>query len=141
MRILVVHPDDSVATALVMMLRRAGLDVTLASELESAVEIHRRWHSDLVVLHTPPLPEPAQLQSLRGDDEVPVLALMGAGAGAPSVDTGFSAVLSRPFTQVQLLKAVGTLLRNYRQTRPARRLSKRDRAVVVHTSAIPRRTH
>jgi len=120
MRILVVEDEESMALALVNVLREACYAVDLATtgrEAEALVAAHDSY--DLVLLDLwIPAPSGAELlRKWRSEGwEVPVLVVTGrtgVGDRVDGLDAGADDYLTKPFSFAELLARVRALLRRH----------------------------
>lgn len=117
MKILVVEDDDSLAEALVEALEDEAYAVDLAADGDTADELMSYSEYDLVVLDwTIPAPTGIELlRTWRGQGiATPVLMLTGrseVGDRVDGLDTGADDYLTKPFSFVELLARVRSLLR------------------------------
>ena len=117
MRILVVEDDDSLAEALVDALEDERYAVDLAADGATADELAAVNDYDLVVLDWT-IPEPTGIELLRAwreaGSETPVLMLTGRRDiedRVDGLDTGADDYLTKPFSFVELMARVRSLLR------------------------------
>lgn len=118
-RILVVDDDTQVRDLLGQILQRAGYEVVLASDGESACELFRKSPTDVIITDMV-MPEKAGVETimeLRTDfPEVKIIAISGGGRTGPygylklAERFGAERVFSKPLSKNKILQAVQELL-------------------------------
>ncbi|GAA2795391.1 response regulator transcription factor [Saccharopolyspora taberi] len=113
---LVVDDDTSVRDVVRRYLERAGYEVELAGDGETALQLHERHRPDLVVLDLM-LPGVGGLdvcRRLRETSAVPVVLLTALGEESDRVlglETGADDYVVKPFSPRELVLRVGSILR------------------------------
>ena len=118
-RVLVAVDEANIAVALEFILSRAGYEVRMASDGESALDAVRRDAPDLMVLDVmlPQLSGFEVLKLVRADPktaELPVLVLTARGQQQDrhtAEQIGASAFLTKPFSNSELIECVKRLKR------------------------------
>ena len=122
-KVLVVDDDTSVRDVVRRYLERAGYEVELAGDGETALRLHRQHPPDLVVLDLM-LPGVGGLdvcRELRETSAVPVVLLTALGEESDRVlglETGADDYVVKPFSPRELVLRVGSILRRARTAPP-----------------------
>lgn len=123
-RILVVDDDPQLRSLLLLVLEGEGYPVTLASDAPSAVAEVEKGDTDLVVLDVSLGVDDGRmvLARIRESGDLPVILISGKGDTADRVlglRLGADDFLPKPFSPVELVARVETILRRSRAQRPA----------------------
>ena len=123
-RILVVDDDEQLAALLVLVLEGEGYPVTVARSAESAIAEVKRAATDLVVLDVSLGADDGRmvLSQIREIGELPVILISGKGDTADRVlglRLGADDFLPKPFSPVELVARVESVLRRVARGRPA----------------------
>jgi DNA-binding response OmpR family regulator len=123
-RILVVDDDPQLRSLLLLVLEGEGYPVTLASDAPSAVAEVEKGTTDLVVLDVSLGVDDGRmvLARIRESGDLPVILISGKGDTADRVlglRLGADDFLPKPFSPVELVARVETILRRSRAQRPA----------------------
>lgn len=118
-KILVIDDDIQVRDVLDQMLRRAGYEVVLAAEGDTACELFRKAPADVIITDMI-MPEKAGIETimeLRTDfPDVKIIAISGGGRTGPygylklAERFGAEKVLPKPLSKDKILQAVQELL-------------------------------
>src|ERR1700677_1547733 len=124
-RILVVDDDEQLAALLVLVLEGEGYPVTVASDAAGAIAEVKRGATDLVVLDISLGADDGRmvLSQIRELGELPVILISGKGDTADRVlglRLGADDFISKPFSPVELVARVESVLRRTRRVGPAR---------------------
>ncbi len=119
-RILVVDDDATVRDVVHRYLERAGHDVLLASDGETALGLLVRHHPDLVVLDLmlPGMDGVEVCRRIRSSGTTPVVMLTALGEEPDRIKgllTGADDYVVKPFSPRELTLRVASVLRRYRQ--------------------------
>ena len=122
-RILVVDDDEQLRALLVLVLEGEGYPVTVAASAESAIAEVKRGSSDLVVLDISLGADDGRmvLSQIRELGELPVILISGKGDTADRVlglRLGADDFLPKPFSPVELVARVETILRRVGRAQP-----------------------
>ncbi len=123
-RILVVDDDEQLRALLVLVLEGEGYPVSVASDAESAIAEVKRASTDLVVLDISLGADDGRmvLSRIRELGELPVILISGKGDTADRVlglRLGADDFLPKPFSPVELVARVETILRRVGRSTPA----------------------
>ena len=123
-RILVVDDDEQLAALLVLVLEGEGYPVTVARDAESAIGEVKRASTDLVVLDISLGADDGRivLSQIRELGDLPVILISGKGDTADRVlglRLGADDYLSKPFSPVELVARVESVLRRVGRAKPA----------------------
>jgi DNA-binding response OmpR family regulator len=123
-RILVVDDDEQLRALLVLVLEGEGYPVSVAGDAESAIAEVRSEATDLVVLDISLGADDGRmvLSRIRELGELPVILISGKGDTADRVlglRLGADDFLPKPFSPVELVARVETVLRRVGRSRPA----------------------
>jgi DNA-binding response OmpR family regulator len=123
-RILVVDNDDQLAALLVLVLDGEGYPVTVASDAAGAIDQVKQGAPDLVVLDISLGADDGRmvLSQIREMGELPVILISGKGDTADRVlglRLGADDYLSKPFSPVELVARVESVLRRVGRAQPA----------------------
>ncbi len=123
-RILVVDDDEQLRALLVLVLEGEGYPVTVAASAESAIAEVKRGSSDLVVLDISLGADDGRmvLSQIREMGELPVILISGKGDTADRVlglRLGADDFLPKPFSPVELVARVQSILRRVGRAQPA----------------------
>jgi DNA-binding response OmpR family regulator len=123
-RILVVDDDEQLRALLVLVLEGEGYPVTVAADAETAIAEVKRGSSDLVVLDISLGADDGRmvLSQIRELGELPVILISGKGDTADRVlglRLGADDFLPKPFSPVELVARVETILRRVGRAQPA----------------------
>jgi DNA-binding response OmpR family regulator len=123
-RILVVDDDEQLRALLVLVLEGEGYPVSVASDAESAIAEVKRESTDLVVLDISLGADDGRmvLSRIRELGELPVILISGKGDTADRVlglRLGADDFLPKPFSPVELVARVETILRRVGRAKPA----------------------
>ena len=123
-RILVVDDDPQLRSLLLLVLEGEGYPVTLASDAPSAVAEVEKGNTDLVVLDVSLGVDDGRmvLARIRESGDLPVILISGKGDTADRVlglRLGADDFLPKPFSPVELVARVETILRRSRAHRTA----------------------
>jgi two-component system phosphate regulon response regulator PhoB len=123
-RILVVDDDEQLAALLVLVLEGEGYPVTVAADAESAIAEVKRSSTDLVVLDISLGADDGRivLSQIRELGDLPVILISGKGDTADRVlglRLGADDYLSKPFSPVELVARVESVLRRVGRAKPA----------------------
>jgi two-component system phosphate regulon response regulator PhoB len=126
-RILVVDDDEQLAALLVLVLEAEGYPVTVSSDAAGAIEEVKKGTTDLVVLDISLGADDGRmvLSQIRELGELPVILISGQGDTADRVlglRLGADDFLSKPFSPVELVARVESVLRRVDRARPGARL-------------------
>ena len=151
-RILVVDDDEQLAALLVLVLEGEGYPVTVARDAESAIGEVKRASTDLVVLDISLGADDGRivLSQIRELGDLPVILISGKGDTADRVlglRLGADDYLSKPFSPVELVARVESVLRRVGRSKPAPptsaavvnvgiHLDERTREVIVDGSPV-----
>lgn len=122
-RILVVDDDDQLAALLVLVLEGEGYPVTVASDAAGAIQEVKKGATDLVVLDISLGADDGRmvLSQIREIGELPVILISGKGDTADKVlglRLGADDYLSKPFSPVELVARVESVLRRVGRAQP-----------------------
>lgn len=123
-RILLVDDDVAITETLASFLQRAGFDVAVAADGETALRETARLRPDLVILDVlmPSLDGREVLRRLRqAGDWTPVLLLTQVGESterAMALDEGADDYLNKPFDPYELVARIRAVLRRARPGQP-----------------------
>jgi two-component system phosphate regulon response regulator PhoB len=122
-RVLVVDDDPQLRSLLLLVLEGEGYPVSLASDTAGAIEAVEKGEVDLVVLDISLGIEDGRmvLARIREMGDLPVIIISGKGETADRVlglRLGADDYLSKPFSPVELVARVETVLRRSRGRRP-----------------------
>jgi two-component system phosphate regulon response regulator PhoB len=123
-RVLVVDDDPQLRSLLLLVLEGEGYPVSLASDTAGAIEAVEKGEVDLVVLDISLGIEDGRmvLARIREMGDLPVIIISGKGETADRVlglRLGADDYLSKPFSPVELVARVETVLRRSRVRRPS----------------------
>ncbi len=152
-RILVVDDDEQLRALLVLVLEGEGYPVSVASDAESAIAEVKRQSTDLVVLDISLGADDGRmvLSRIRELGELPVILISGKGDTADRVlglRLGADDFLPKPFSPVELVARVETILRRVGRAQPAQpapaavvvteglHLDERTREVIIDGSRV-----
>ena len=118
-RILVVEDDDDIRSNVIRMLKLEGYAIESAANGRQALESARRLRPDVIIsdIGMPQMDGFALLEALRADPQLASISVMMLTAldDRASMRRGMTAgaddYLAKPFTRVELLDALGSLLR------------------------------
>jgi DNA-binding response OmpR family regulator len=122
-RILVVDDDEQLAALLVVVLEGEGYDVGRESDAAGAIERVREGAADLVILDVSLGADDGRmvLSQIRDLGELPVILISGHGDTADRVlglRLGADDYLAKPFSPVELVARVESVLRRSRRSAP-----------------------
>jgi DNA-binding response OmpR family regulator len=125
-RILVVDDDEQLAALLVLVLEGEGYPVTVASDAAGAIDRVQQDGTDLVVLDISLGADDGRmvLSQIRELGELPVILISGKGDTADRVlglRLGADDYLSKPFSPVELVARVESVLRRVGRAQQANR--------------------
>ena len=135
--ILTVEDDAIVRADLRLVLEEAGFEVCAdARDGEEAVELARRHRPDLVLmdLGLPRADGVEAIRRIRGNRDVPVVALTGHGSGdfvESALEAGASAHVLKPFRRATLVGAVTRALTEHRARRGGTERERRHHLVMI----------
>jgi DNA-binding response OmpR family regulator len=123
-RILVVDDDEQLRALLVLVLEGEGYPVSVAADAESAIAEVKRESTDLVVLDISLGADDGRmvLSRIRELGELPVILISGKGDTADRVlglRLGADDFLPKPFSPVELVARVESILRRVGRAKPA----------------------
>src|SRR5215471_3420451 len=123
-RILVVDDDEQLRALLVLVLEGEGYPVSVAADAESAIAEVKRESTDLVVLDISLGADDGRmvLSRIRELGELPVILISGKGDTADRVlglRLGADDFLPKPFSPVELVARVESILRRVGRAQPA----------------------
>jgi DNA-binding response OmpR family regulator len=136
-RILVVDDDEQLAALLVLVLEGEGYPVTVARDGESAIAEVKGEGTDLVVLDVSLGSDDGRmvLSQIRELGELPVILISGKGDTADRVlglRLGADDFLAKPFSPVELVARVESVLRRVGRSRPPGRTAEPARTEGLH---------
>ncbi len=122
-RILVVDDDEQLAALLVLVLEGEGYPVTVANDASGAIEEVKRGRTDLVVLDISLGADDGRmvLSQIRELGELPVILISGKGETADRIlglRLGADDFLAKPFSPVELVARVESVLRRVGRSQP-----------------------
>jgi DNA-binding response OmpR family regulator len=122
-RILVVDDDEQLAALLVLVLEGEGYPVTVTVDAAGAIHEVKKGTTDLVVLDVSLGADDGRmvLSQIRELGELPVILISGQGDTADRVlglRLGADDYLSKPFSPVELVARVESVLRRVARTQP-----------------------
>jgi len=123
--LLLVDDDPSITSGLAAFLERAGFDVTIAADGESALQKHAQSHPDLIILDVlmPRLDGRETLRRLRRAGHwTPTILLTQVGESterALALEEGADDYLNKPFDPHELLARIRAVLRRSRPGQPS----------------------
>jgi two-component system KDP operon response regulator KdpE len=115
-RVLVVDDEPDIPEVLQASLSAHGFEIRTADDGESAMEIFRTWHPDLVItdLSMPRMGGIALCKAIRGSSAVPIIILSVKGDETTKVhalECGADDYVTKPFGMNELLARVRAALR------------------------------